>query len=176
MKVRIIKHPTEADWLETKRRALVTVGIDKFNPPDETWKRKILCARHSPIRYLHFSFYIECPYWVSVHLSRHVHAQPYVRSQRNDRQSRYDRNKAPQDEIISMIWDMNAEELITIMNKRLCRQASVETRDVVRQMREQVLKTNPEFRSELVPMCIREGACHEIRPCRKDVKNDLQTM
>jgi len=110
MKITLLKHPTEEDWLEVKRRALVTVGKTPIEPPSMAWKRDILKARHSPIRYLRFSFLIEdIPYWVSVHLCRHVHAQPYVKSQRNDRQREYDRTKAPQDAPVNMIWDMNAE-------------------------------------------------------------------
>lgn len=130
---------------------------------------KILEARHSPIRRLFFSFYIECPYWVSVHLVRYIHAQPYVKLQRNDRQSDYDRNKAPQDETVCMILDMNAEELITIANKRLCNQASDETHELVRMMCQEVLKANPEFRDELVPMCVREHGCHEMFSCNKPI-------
>lgn len=167
MTVKLLRYPTEDDWCGVKRRALVTVGKKAVNPPDEEWKRKILKARHSPIRYLQFSFYLEVPYWVSVHLCRHIHAQPYVRSQRNDRQSEYDRNAAPQNEMVSMIWDMNAEELITIANKRLCNQAADETRAVVKEMCELVGVTNPEFRDELVPMCVREKGCHEMFPCNK---------
>src|SRR5574344_885086 len=134
MFVKVLEAPTEADWLKVKQRALVTVGAEAKTPPTKEWKRKILEARHSPIRRLFFSFYIECPYWVSVHLCRHIHAQPYVRSQRNDRQTEYDREKAPQDQPVCMIWDMNAEELMNIANKRLCRLASVETREVVEKM------------------------------------------
>lgn len=114
---------------------------------------------------MQFSFYIECPYWVSVHLVRHIHAQPYVKSQRNDRQSEYDRNTAPQNEMVQMIWDMNAEELITIANKRLCGKAAEETQMVVRDMCRLVNETCPEFMPELVPMCVREGKCHEMSPC-----------
>lgn len=165
MLVELLEFPTDNDWAEVRRRALVTIGKKKADVPTQSWKEKILEARHSPIRRLHFSFYIECPYWVSVHLVRHVHAQPYVKSQRNDRQGDYDRNKAPQDEMVCMIWDMNAEELITICNKRLCRKASEETREVVTEMRKLVLKKCPEFVNELVPMCWREGKCHEMKSC-----------
>lgn len=169
MIVKMTEHPTDIEWMEVKRRALVTVGKEPTTLPTLEWKMKLLEARHSPIRYLTFSFDIECPYWVSVHLCRHIHAQPYVRSQRNDRQKDYDRTKAPQDAPVRMIWDMNAEELITIANKRLCNQASKETRMVVKMMCEEVLKTNPEFKNELVPMCYREGKCHEMKPCGKVV-------
>lgn len=164
--VKINEIPSDADWLEVKKRALVTVGKRTVTPPTEEWKRKILEARHSPIRRLQFSFYIECPYWVSVHLCRHIHAQPYVKSQRNDRQNEYDRNSAPQNALVCMIWDMNAEELMTIANKRLCRLASAETREVVRQMRDLVIAEMPEFKSVLVPNC-EYGKCHEMYPCGK---------
>lgn len=169
MKVELLSYPTEKDWMEVKRRALVTIGKAPVNPPSEEWKKSILRARHSPIRYLNFSFYIECPYWVSVHLCRHhVGIQPYVKSQRNDRQDQYDRNKAPQDAMVSMILDINAEALITLANKRLCRQASLETRGVVGMMCEEVLEKCPEFAYELVPMCIRNGGvCYELEPCKR---------
>ncbi len=166
MQVKLIEKPNSNDWLEVKRRALVTVGKRAVTEPSREWKHNILEARHSPIRRLLFSFYIECPYWVSVHLCRHIHAQPYVRSQRNDRQSDYDRNLAPQSEMVSMIWDMSAEELMVIANKRLCKQASEETRQVVQAMCNEVLKVAPEFEGLLVPMCVyHNGKCHEMFSC-----------
>lgn len=165
MKVELLNNPAAYSWIGVKKRALITVGKDSNHEPSMEWKKQILRARHSPIRYLEFSFYIECPYWVSVHLSRHVHAQPYIKSQRNDRQKEYDRNAARQDETVSMIWDMNAEELITIANKRLCKKASKETREIVEAMCEEVKKVCPEFEDELVPMCIRENGCNEMTPC-----------
>ena len=70
--VELLRYPTENDWLEVKRRALVTVGKTEFKPPTDEWKNRMLRARHSPIRYLQFSFYIECPYFVSTHLARHI--------------------------------------------------------------------------------------------------------
>lgn len=167
MNVELIEKPTENDWLEVKRRALVTIGKKPVTPPDAEWKHKILRARHSPIRRLRFSFYIECPYWVSVHLCRHIHAQPYVKSQRNDRQSNYDRRSAPQDAMVSMIWDMNAEELMTIANKRLCNLTAKETREVVQRMCDLVSEEYPEYRGLLEPYCAYWGRCQEMYPCFK---------
>ena len=168
MVVMLDEYPTAHDWLAVKKRALVTVGNDAKRAPSDVWKKKILLAKHSPIRRLQFSFYIECPYWVSVHLCRHVHAQPYVKSQRNDRQSEYDRNTAPQNETVCMIWDMNAEELMNIANKRLCYKASPETRLVVKEMCRQVIELLPEFEDVLVPNCVAcGGLCKEMQPCGK---------
>ena len=168
MKVTCIEHPTDQDWIACKERALVTVGLKVKTAPTEEWKKAILKARHSPIRRLRFSFYLEdVPYYVSVHLCRHIHSQPYVRSQRNDRQDNYDREKAPQDAPVNMIWDMNAEELMVIANKRLCKQASEKTRQIVGMMCDEALKTNPEFTEFLVPMCRYVGECKEMYPCYK---------
>lgn len=168
MRTKLIKQPTVEDWIFCKHCALVTVGKVAIQPPTIEWKHKILEARHSPIRTLQFAFELDIPYWVSVHLVRHIHAQPFVKSQRNDRQDDYDRKKAKQDETIKMIWYMNAEELMTIANKRLCRQASEETRQVVQMMCNEVLELCPEFEGLLVPTCkYHGGKCHEMFPCNK---------
>ncbi len=160
------RYPTEEDWIECKRRAIWTMGMTQvITKPSLQWKEKMLKARHSPIRCLQFSFdLIEVPYWVTVHLVRHVHAQPYVSSQRNDRQDKYDRNGAPQNAPVNMIWDMNAEELMVIANKRLCRKTAPETREVIRKICDTVIEYCPEFGTVLVPMCMYAG-CHEIERC-----------
>lgn len=167
MKASLIKYPSAEDWMFCKRCSLVTVGKEALTEPTESWKKKILEARHSPIRTLQFAFELELPYWVSVHLCRHIHAQPFVKSQRNDRQSDYDRKKAPQDETVKMIWYMNAEELMIVANKRLCKTASEETRQIVKMMCDEVLKVCPEFHGLLVPMCkYHGGVCHEMFSCK----------
>lgn len=150
-----------------KKCTLVTVGKDSETPPTDEWKVKLLKAQHSPIRTLQFCFRLtDIPYWVSTHLVRHVHATPFVKSQRNDRQDEYDRNSAPQGALVDMCWYMNAEELITIARKRLCGQASDETRDVVGMICHKVIEVNPEFKELLVPLCVyRGGICEEFHPC-----------
>ena len=167
MKVEIVKYPTENDWLLVKKCTLVTVGKETNNPATEQFKKGLLKSRHSPIRELKFVFYLtDIPYWVSVHLCRHIHAQPYVKTQRNDRQGFYDRNSAPQNAPVDMMWSVNGEELITIANKRLCMQASAETRELVKAICNEVIKVCPEFQDELVPMCVRNGGvCYEMFPC-----------
>ena len=172
MNVEIVKYPTVEDWLLVKKCTLVTVGKETETPPTEKFKRDLLRARHSPMRELKFVFLLtDLPYWVSVHLSRHIHAQPYVKTQRNDRQTEYDRNSAPQNSPVSMMWSVNGEELITIANKRLCNLASKETREVVRMICNKVIEVCPEFKDELVPMCVRNGGlCHEIFSCKQNKK------
>ena len=174
VRIDILEWPEEHDWLECKRRAMVTVWKTKVLSPTTEWRLNILQARHSPIRRLRFSFCFDgIPSSVSVHICRHVHAQPYVQSQRNDRQDKYDRRKAPQDEPVNMILDVNAEELMTIANKRLCQKSSVETRDIVQSMCVLTMNKCPEFEGLLVPMCeYHGGVCHEMHPCERMLRNN----
>lgn len=167
MNVELVKYPTEDDWILCKDITLCTVGKSAKTPPTFDWKVKMLQANHSPIRTLNFCFKItDVPSWVATHLVRHVHAIPFVKSQRNDRQGDYDRNAARQDTPVNMYWYMNAEELITICHKRLCTKASKETREVIEFMAREVIKTNQEFKTVLVPMCYyRNGLCTEFEPC-----------
>lgn len=168
IEVTLTHFPTEKDWLEVKRRAWVTIGKNTKKIPESWWRHRILEARHSPIRRLMYSFYIrDVPYWVSVHLTRHhVGNQPYVQSQRNDRQDEYDRTQAPQDSPVDMIVDLNAEALMILANKRLCMLASEETRTVVGMMCMLAQSVTPEFENLLVPLCeYCNGKCHEMFPC-----------
>ena len=178
MDIEILKHPTEEDWMLCKKCTLVTVSKESNLPPTDEWKVKLLKANHSPIRTLQFCFRLtDIPYWVSVHLCRHVHATPFVSTQRNDRQVKYDRGKAPQDSPVNMCWYMNAEELITIAHKRLCTQASKETRDIIRMICNKVVEVNPEFKDLLVPLCVyRGGLCEEFNCCglnQKYIKKEV---
>ena len=167
VKVEILKHPTEEDWQLCKTCTLVTVGKESNKPATNEWKVKLLKANHSPIRTLQFCFRItNIPYWVVGHLVRHVHATPFVKTQRSDRNNGHDRGADRQDTPVDFCWYMNAEELITIAHKRLCQQASKETRDVIRTICDEVIKVNPEFEELLVPMCYyRNGLCTEFYPC-----------
>lgn len=177
MTISLLQHPDQSDWHMVEMIARMTANLPpKSTLPTEEWKRRILRARHSPIRELKFVFLLkDVPYWISVHLCRHNHAQPYVSTQRNDRQigadANYDRRKAPQDTPVDMVWSMNAEELITVANKRLCYKASAETRETIEKLCHLVCEVCPEFSEELVPMCVRNGGiCYEMRPCNEGEK------
>lgn len=170
--VTLRKCPSEEDWLWVKECTLNTVGKKLKSSTTEVafeYKEKLLLAEHSPIRELWFGFRLEIPYWVSVHLVRHhIGCNHYVQTQRNDRQTKYDRNNAPQGQIVSHIFSINAQELVQLAHKRLCYQASPETREVVKLMCDEVIKQCPEFKKLLVPLCIyRNGKCTEMFPCEK---------
>lgn len=172
MIVWLLDHPDEDDWIGVKRRALVTVGKGSgvIKAPTSEWKHKILEARHSPIRYLWYGFLIEdIPSNIATHLCRHVHAQPYVSSLRNDRQNDMDGDLAPRNTPVDMILDVNAEELMVIANKRLCNKAAPKTREVVQEMCRIAEEATPEFAGLLVPACMYNGGiCHEMKPCGRE--------
>lgn len=167
MKVELLRYPTDKDWEWVKTCTLNTVGKKMVNAPTEEWKVKLIESEHSPLAELWFGFRLEIPYWVSVHFVRHkIGINHYVQSQRNDRQSKYDRNTAPQNEIVSHVISVNALELVYMAHKRLCNQASKETRAVMKMMCDEVIKVCPEFKSVLVPLCVyRNGKCTEFYPC-----------
>lgn len=166
-KVELLKHPTADDWAWVKTCTLNTVGKRMVNQPTDDWKVKLLESEHSPISELWFGIRMTIPYWVSVHFVRHhIGVNHYVQSQRNDRQSAYDRNTAPQDEMVSHIMSIDAMELIHMAHKRLCGQASYETRYVMQMIVAEVIKANPEMESVLVPLCdYRNGKCTEFNCC-----------
>lgn len=178
MTIELRQYPGIEDLVWMKQCTLGTVGKYSNKPPTSEFVRKLLVARHSPIRELRFSYVIrDIPYWVSVHLVRHhVGFQPYVQSQRNDRQSAYDRTKAPQDMPVTMRVTLNAEALLNLANKRLCSKAAPETREVVQRMCALAEKVMPEFHGLFVPMCqYHGGVCHEIESCGKAAKHESGT-
>lgn len=60
----------------------------------------------------------------------------------------------------------NAEALINMAHKRLCRMASVETRGVFERIKEEVKAVDPDLYQHLVPMCVfRNGLCTEPKGC-----------
>lgn len=167
MEIEILRHPEKADWERCKMLALNTVG-KKYTGSEitDTWKYQILRAQHSPIRTLMFTIRLTIPYFVSVHLVRHkIGIEHYVQSQRNDRQSNYDRELAPQNAMVSHIIDVNAEQLMFMAHRRLCGQADATTRFVMTQICKEVEKVNPEFKGFLVPMCVYRHECPEFRTC-----------
>jgi thymidylate synthase ThyX len=167
MQVRILRHPTDADWSRCYYLATSTGGHAIDRVPTVEWRRRMLRAGHSPIRTLWWTIeLVDVPYWVSVHLVRHkVGVEHYVRSQRNDRQHDYDRTKAPQDAPVTHVIDINAAALMQMCRMRLCMQAAPETRAAVELVRDAVLVVSPEMDGLLAPTCERYGTCDEMRPC-----------
>lgn len=169
MNIELNHAPSKEDIMWMKKCAIGTEGKETEKEPSSEWIHRMLESRHSPVRELIYKFTLrDIPYWVSVHLVRHHEGVNwYVESQRNDRQNKYDRNKAPQDSPVTVRCSINAEALMNLSNKRLCNKASVETHNIVKEMCVLAERQTPELKGLLVPMC-EYGRCHEMYPCSKN--------
>lgn len=167
MKVELLKVPSETDLMWVKTCTLNTVGKETTKAPTDEWVKRLVEAEHSPIRELWFGIKMTIPYWVSVHFVRHhIGVNHYVQTQRTDRTGT-DRNEKPQGEIVSHIMSVNAQELIQMAHKRLCKQASKETRQVMQMIVDEVVKVAPYMKDVLVPLCVyRNGKCTEMFSCK----------
>lgn len=173
-KVTLIYKPEERELMLFKRCIWVTMGRTEApeSAPSSKLLRDVLNARHSPVRVLNFAFLVEnIPSNIATHFARHVHSVPFVSSLRNDRQDRMDGDEAPRNTPVDMIFYCNAEELMTVANKRLCGKASRKTREVAEMMCAEAAKALPEIGEFLVPNCVwHGGVCHEMATCGRCIK------
>ena len=169
IRVELLKYPTEQDWQWVKTCTLNTVGKKSLNKPTDEWKLKLIESEHSPLRELWFGIRMTIPYWVSVHFVRHhIGVNHYVQTQRTDR-THIIRDTQSQGKLVSHIMSVNAQELVFMSHKRLCMQASKETREVMQEICRQVIEVCPQLKSVLVPLCkYRNGKCTEFFPCNKE--------
>ena len=168
MNIELIKYPTEEDLAWVKTCTLNTVGKSSTKAPTHDWVKRLVEAEHSPIRELWFGIRMEIPYWVSVHFVRHhIGVNHYVETQRDDRTSDVaPRGDKPQSASVRHIMSINAQELINMSHKRLCKQASLETREVMQAIVKAVVTVCPYMKDVLVPLCVyRGGRCTEMFPC-----------
>ena len=173
IEIKILRSPTEQDWERCKDLALRTMGKRwTGSKVTEEWMARMLKCQHSPIRTLMFTIEMQIPYFVSVHFSRHkLGVEHYVQSQRNDRQTKYDRELAPQNAMVSHTMDINAEALMNMSHRRLCGMADPTTRYVMTKVCQAVEAVNPEFRKHLMPMCDYLHECPEFDSCGRFYNN-----
>lgn len=157
-------------WLSVKRSARTTINKDGEGVyPSDTWKKSILLAEHSPIRKIRVAWrWSDLPSWVSVHFVRHkIGIEHYVSTQRSDRTGS-DRDSARQDAPVDHECDANAQSLIFISRRRLCAQASRDTREAWLDVKDAIAKTDPILASVMVRECIYRGFCPEMNGCGYD--------
>ena len=157
----------KGSWREVADAANTTIHKEEGSKePSFTWKRRMLLSEHSPIRKLSFSAkWYDLKYWVSVHLVRHKFGiEHWVRTQRSDRAG-LDRDSLPQGNHVEHEVELNAQAMIQISRKRLCLQASKETRQAWQALVDAVCENSPEMSSVCVPDCIYRGWCYEYKTC-----------
>ena len=154
-------------WREVADAARTTIRREEgTGEPSSRWKKRILLAEHSPIRKLCFNWkWIDLPYWVSVHFVRHKFGiEHFVSTQRSDRTGE-DRAAKSQDAPVLHECFANAQALMFISRRRLCAQASPETRAAWRQVVAAVAEKEPEVAACCVPECVYRGFCPEFKSC-----------
>jgi len=101
--------------------------------------------------------------FVSVHLCRHVTTVPFVRSMRVDRGGNGEESRYT---LVNHRFLANAEALMNMARRRLCFQASVETREAMLMIKKAMIDVDPDLAHFMVPNCVyRGGYCPEPRPC-----------
>lgn len=164
MRIDIFKH--EDNWQDVKDSTMTTVGKQTGKYPDSNWKKRLIMSEHSPIRRLKFYWkWVDLKSWVSVHMVRHkTGIEHWVKSQRSDRTG-ISRDELPQAQLIEHACEANAQALIYISRKRLCSNASQETREAWQAVKDEVSKVEPELASCMVKECIYRGFCPEMFSC-----------
>ncbi len=157
----------KSTWREVADAARTTIGMEKGKKePSSLWKRKILLSEHSPIRQLIIKWkWINLKYWVSVHFVRHkIGIEHFVSTQRTDRTG-IERDNLLQSSYVNHECIADAQAIINISRKRLCRQASKETREAWLELLSKLKDKEPELFQVCVPECIYRGFCPEIKSC-----------
>ena len=155
----------KGDWLEVVDDCRSTVSKPPLgHEPSSKFKQDILIAEHSPIRDISFRWrWSGIKSWIATHWVRH-HWECRVSTQRSDRTG-VPRDKLPQDAPVNFVGEANVQALIDTMRKRLCYQASPETREYAEDLKSVIAEVQPEIGTVLVPNCVYRGACPELRTC-----------
>ena len=163
MKTEILK--VKGDWEEVVNDCRATVGKEALGKePSQKFKRSILISEHSPIRDIQIKWrWRNIKSWVATHWVRHKW-ECFVRTQRTDRTG-IDRDDLPQAAPVDFTGDANVQALIDTMRKRLCRQASIDTRHYAEDLKYAIYDWEPEISDVLVPSCVYRCGCPELSPC-----------
>jgi hypothetical protein len=154
-------------WREVADAARTTIRQEGgVKEPSSKWKKRILLCEHSPIRKLCFNWkWSDLPYWVSVHFVRHKFGiEHFVSTQRTDRTSE-DRTGARQDAPVMHECFANAQAVMFISRRRLCAQASPETRQAWKEVVSKIAEVESEVAACCVPECVYRGFCPEFKSC-----------
>lgn len=166
-------------WIDVLNAAKFTQRkMEAFLEPSVKFKKQMLRAEHSPLRCL--MFYIDLydiPYYVSVHLCRHVHAQPFVTTSRPDiLKDLPPREEQKKTDPVNMRLLVNAQEIINISRVRLCNKAEKATRKIWHTVIAKLATIDPILASACVPNCIYRGICPEFNSCKFHTTVDYSVL
>ncbi len=156
-----------ADWKRVKNHCRTTDNKDfSDKEASEEFKKKLLISEHSPIRLIEIDWSWEDIYsWVATHWSRHKF-EKFISTQRDDRKEHdIPRGEMPQNTPVKFDGYANMQNLIDAFRKRLCYQASPETRKLAEDFKLALHEVHPELADILVPNCVYRCGCPEFKPC-----------
>lgn len=165
-----VEYQNKDCWKWAYKAALATEGkirsIDDVKEPSGRWKYKLTKALHSPIRLVTYWIQMmDVPYWVIGHLVRHHQGvEKFVSSQRSDRTG-IPRDDLPQNNPVNTGFALNAQAMINISKKRLCRLASPETQAVWGYVIAELGQIDPIVAHFCRAECVVCGTCNEMKPC-----------
>ena len=163
MKVEI--KPLFHDWEYIKGAALFTQGLKRVNPVTYNWKRQAVLAEHSPIRVSQFEITATVPNFVMGHIVRHHQGvEKFVQSLREDITGipNAEVNRTTETNIKLVL---NIQALINISRKRMCNNASTDTRFFWDSVHLEMINLDSAIANAMVPECIYRGFCPEFKKC-----------
>jgi hypothetical protein len=163
-------------WREVANSANTTINKEAGDKePSSNWKRRMLLCEHSPIRQLIFKWkWYDLKRWVSDHYVRHKFGiEHWVKTDRSDRTG-INRDELSQSSLTTHECEANAQAIINISKRRLCQQASPETREAWQNFLENIKDICPELYQVCVPDCIYRGWCYEFKSCGYHLTTEFQ--
>lgn len=125
---------------------------------------KIYDCEHSPCRTQVFWVeLLDIPTFVSVHLVRHkIGVEHFVMSNRDDRggSDSVNRNTPVNHGML-----INAQALIGMARKRLCKKSHKETVKIFSLLRDKISEIDIDLAKYMIPDCCYRRGCHELKGC-----------
>lgn len=165
--VKVTVKDVGATYRDVADACRTTIGLQESDKPvSEKYMLQMYRAEHSPTRLREFKVVVEnCPSWVATHFCRHhIGIEKFVSTQRTDR-TNVNRDKEPQDAPVRLQMQINAQAFINISRKRLCSQASKETREIWNKILLELSDIDYPLYRSCVAECVYRGHCPEYKPC-----------
>jgi len=157
---------SDINWKLVKNISRTTVNKKATGvEASPTFRLAILISEHSPIREIKLRWKWEgIKSWIATHFARH-RWESYISTRRSDRTG-INRDELLQSELVNMDCSANAQSLIDTSRKRLCYQASDETREHFEDLKLSIYDIGQEeLFMTLVPNCIYRAGCPEFVQC-----------
>ena len=158
-----------ADWTAAKNECRNTVNKEPTeNAPSKQFVHNLLISEHSPIGLITIRWsWPSIKSWVATHFARHwLGWDKWISTQRSDRTG-VNRDNSPQDTIVKMDVNANAQALINVARFRLCYQASPETRSSMEELKVAIhdIANQEDLSDVMVPNCVYRCGCPEFKTC-----------